>query len=169
MISLDLIALVILLVFVLQGLGRGFVASLTSVAGMVATFIIALFAHPALVALLESIGATVSVAMQLVLFFIVFLIVGRLLGYVVNIINNAFRVVSAIPFAKSIDRLLGGVFGLLEGLLIVVLLTGVLLSIPDLPLALRSAADASWIVRIATFVLGFGGIFIPDSWQNILP
>lgn len=157
-----------MLVFVLQGLGRGFVVSLTSLAGMVATFLIVLWAHPILVRLLEAIGASVSIVVQLILFFVAFLIIGRLLGSVVKIINNAFRVIKAIPFTKSIDRLLGGAFGLLEGILLVVLLTGILLSIPDLPQALQSVVDASWMVRVALFVLGFGALFLPDSWQSVL-
>ena len=163
----DLAVLIVITVFALQGFGRGFVASLTSLAGMVVTFIVALWAHPIILGLLESIGASLNITVQLVIFFIVFLIIGRVLGAVVKLINRAFRVITAIPFTKSIDRVLGGVFGLAEGILLAALLTVVVLSMPSLPESLQAAVDASWMIRVVVFVLGIGTMFLPDSWQSV--
>lgn len=51
-------------------------------------------------------------------FVILFVLVNRASAAVFFVINRIFRLLSFIPFLKSFNRLLGGIFGLLEGALL---------------------------------------------------
>ncbi|MBI2476805.1 CvpA family protein [Candidatus Uhrbacteria bacterium] len=157
--SFDLIFLVIVLVFVGQALVRGFVASAVSLVGLVATVAVTLFVHPVVFEWLRPFVGEKPV-WSIVAFAVLFLIVSQLVGYLAHAIIRVFRVISAIPFTKSIDRLLGGVFGLLEGVLFAGALTWFLVTYPVLPATLTQTVQTSWSARIIPWVIGAFTFFV---------
>ncbi len=168
MISLDIILLLVLLFFVMHGVGKGFVAAATGLAGLIFTGLVTVRAHPILLTWLEGAGANIPVVWQMVIFFVLFALFGYLIGLVVKAIVRVFKVISAIPFTKSIDRLVGAVFGFLEGVVMIFLLVFVLVSVPDMPQNLLDAVDSSWIVEGVLLILGTVSILMPESWRQIL-
>lgn len=58
-----------------------------------------------------------SVTAHIVAFILIFTIVNRLVGLVFWLIGKIFNLVSIIPFTKTINRLLGALFGFAEGVL----------------------------------------------------
>ncbi len=167
MISLDIILLLVLLFFVMHGVGRGFVAAATGLAGLIFTGLVTFRAHPVILTWLEGAGANIPIMWQMIMFFVLFALFGYLVGLVVKAIVRVFKVISAIPFTKSIDRLVGAAFGFLEGIVMIFLLVFVLVSVPDIPQNLTQAIDSSWIVEGALLILGAASILMPESWRQI--
>jgi uncharacterized membrane protein required for colicin V production len=168
MISLDIIFLVVLLLFVMHGIGRGLVAAATGLAGLIFTGIVTFRAHPVIMTWLEGAGANIPVFWQMIIFFVLFALFGYLVGLVVKFIVKIFKVISAIPFTKSIDRLLGAVFGFFEGIVMILLLVFILVSVPELSPPLVEAIDSSWIVEGVLLILGAVSIIFPASWQQLI-
>lgn len=56
---------------------------------------------------------------RLAAFILIFLIVSRLVGFGFSLLERVFHILTILPFLKSVNRLGGGIFGLLEGVLVV--------------------------------------------------
>lgn len=106
---LDVILLLAVFGFLLFGLWFGLVHTFGSFIGTVVGAAVAgqLYAFVP--------GTFASVAS----FIVITLVVSRLVGIGLVLIEKIFHIISIIPFVKSINRLGGGVFGLLEGVLFV--------------------------------------------------
>lgn len=117
MLLVDIILLVALLGFVGAGAKDGFVHTLGRLVGAVIGFVAArawsLKAAPVLSVFLPSGWA------RLVAFIIIFIVITRLVGFVFKLADGAFRILSILPFLKSINSLIGGVLGLVEGFIII--------------------------------------------------
>lgn len=163
---LDVALLLVIAFMVGTGAVRGFIASLLGLTGLVATAFVAIRAHPIIQDwLVLGFGASWSVGGQVLLFFAIFFVVSRLVGWGIRGLLRIFDVILAIPFTKSIDRLLGAVLGFIEGVILVALLVIVLLSVPSLPSEVAQAVDASWIVRGALVLIGVIEFLFPASWE----
>lgn len=164
--AIDLLLLLIVLFMIGAGAARGFVASSLGLAGLIVTAIVAIRAHPMIQNWLQiGAGAELSAGWNVVLFLILFLVVSRAIGWVVRAVLRVFDVVRAIPFTKSIDRMLGAVLGLAQGVILVILLVVVLISVTSLPPEVARAVDASWIVRGALLLTDALAFFFPESWD----
>lgn len=103
------------------GLWRGFVREAFSLATWVAAFVVASLFHPGMQQLLESTITTPSVraATAFAILFIATLIIGALLSRLLTALIE-------VTGLTGTDRALGIVFGLLRGLILVVVLVAVL-------------------------------------------
>ncbi len=115
---IDIILLVIVGAFVLFGLFFGLIHTLGSLIGAIIGIALASrFVEPTV----EMFGFLVGdgSAGRIIVFIILFIIVSRLVGLVFWVLEKVFGFVSFIPFAKSLNRLLGGIFGFIEGVIVV--------------------------------------------------
>ncbi len=124
--TVDWVLLAVLVLSLLVGLWRGLVFEVLSVLGWVAAFFLAQWFAPDVAALLPMSSASQSIryAAAFVLTFIVAVFVAGLLASIVR------KMVAAVGL-RPVDRLLGGVFGLVRGL---VLLLAVAVAISMTPL-----------------------------------
>ena len=113
--TVDIVLLAVLALFAISGLYYGFVKTLGSIVGMVAGMLIGSWG----VAILSSaIPFFARPLVAIVTFLIIAAIVGWIVGWFVNIAEAARKLVSIIPFLGTINHLLGGIFGLIEGIII---------------------------------------------------
>ena len=106
---LDVILLLAVFGFLLFGLWFGLIHTFGSLVG---TTVGALIAGQLYTIVPGAIG-------RIAAFIIIFVIVNRFVGFGFYLFERIFHILSIIPFLKSINRLGGGVFGLLEGFLVV--------------------------------------------------
>lgn len=115
---LDVIVLLVLVLTIVRGLMRGMVDTLFSLAAWVLAFVAgkwgAALAGPMLPGVMGSPATRYFLGFAVI--FLLVLIVGRLLGYAIASIINAIGL-------GTIDKVLGGVMGLVKGAVILVGLT----------------------------------------------
>lgn len=117
LIWIDVVILMIVALSCLFGLGRGFVREILSLLAWVAAILIARFYAPALSPMFAS--WVESVTMQYVVAFALLFIAVLVAGAIVN--GLVARLVD-VTGLKLTDRLLGAVFGVARGIVIVMLL-----------------------------------------------
>lgn len=115
--ALDWILLAILLVSIVMGLWRGLVVEVISLASWVVAFVLAQWLAPDVALRLPMAGATepVRYAAGFVVVFIATLVTGSLVAFVIK------KLLAAVGLGL-LDRLLGGAFGALRGLVVVLAL-----------------------------------------------
>src|SRR3989339_472790 len=141
MFLVDVVLLVIVGLFVLFGLFFGLIHTLGSLVGTILGIVVSTrLIDPAFDRLGFLFGG--GGAAKVILFIIIFLLISRIVGLLFWVVERAFGIVSIIPFAKSINRLLGAVFGFVEGVIVVgVVLFFALQYLPDD--AVRAALEQS--------------------------
>jgi uncharacterized membrane protein required for colicin V production len=115
---IDIIFIVIIAAFVFFGLFFGFVHTLGSLVGVVVAII---FSSRLVEPAMDTFGFLFGGgdAAKIILFIIIFFVISRLVGIIFWVIGKVWDIMSFIPFAKSIDRLLGGLLGFVEGIIVV--------------------------------------------------
>ncbi len=115
----DLLILIILAGFVLSGFIFGFVQSLGNLIGSAVALVLAnIFVGPVSTAIGSWFGVNSSLVSVFVFFFL-FVLIARLVGFGFWILAKMFGFLAWIPFAKTINRILGAGFGLIEGIIVV--------------------------------------------------
>ncbi len=114
----DIILLIILLGFVWFGFWFGLIYSIGSLVGIIAGIYIAgvwynQLAHWTLFIFQNNLNLA-----RIVCFIIIFIIVNRLIGFGFYLINKIFKIISLLPFLKTINRLGGAIIGFFEGILV---------------------------------------------------
>lgn len=110
----DGVILALVAISILFGLFRGFVREAFAVAGWIAAYVVAQLFHAPLQVLLADVIATPSLRLAAAWggLFLATLLLASLLGYMVRSLMESAG-------AGGLDRLAGGVFGLLRGLVLV--------------------------------------------------
>ena len=152
MMSMDIILLSILSIFILAGFFLGFVKSFGSFLGMLLSIIIAgnLFEGFAQTFRFIFLG-NVNLA-RIVVFTVLFILISKLLGIFFWIINSLFKIVSVVPFVKSINRILGALLGLVEGVFAIGMVLFMMLKFPlatDISLMLATSKVAKALLMAA--------------------
>ncbi len=111
----DIGLLVILLIFVGNGLAKGLIRLLGQVVGLIVASYVASHFYLTFYAWGQDMVNWGEGTEKFLSFLIVFTLVTSLVGVVFIIIEKLFNLISIIPFTKTINRLLGGVLGLFEG------------------------------------------------------
>ena len=159
--SLDWICLAVLLVSLLVGAWRGLVVEVLSVLSWLAAFVLAQWFAPDVAAKLPMAGAAepVRYAAGFVLVFVGTLFAGALIGFLVS------KLLSAVGLG-FINRLLGALFGVLRGVLLILAATVVVGMTPW-----KSSAEwqASTGARWATATLGILKPVLPQEFGKYLP
>jgi membrane protein required for colicin V production len=154
---LDLILVLILFFFTASGLRFGLIHTLGALVGTVVGVLIAGNYFEEGAELIKGVLLNNVNLARVFAFIIIFVLSSRLVGLVFWIIDRAFKVVSIIPFLKSINRLAGAILGFLEG---AVILGIILIFIDKFPFseAIIPAIDGS---SVAQWLLGYGKILAP--------
>lgn len=139
---LDIIIGIFLLAFVYNGLRKGFIKSVLGLLGLIVIIILIIkIGNPVKIMLIRELGIqeilAVILSYILIIFFItiVIKIIGWMLSKIINVLN-----------ASCLDRLLGMVFGLLNGVLIIAIIL-VLLDITPLRKSVRQFTNDSISVQ----------------------
>ncbi|HXD07447.1 MAG TPA: CvpA family protein [Burkholderiaceae bacterium] len=144
----DIAMLLALAASVVVGLLRGFTYELMSLAGWVVAFLCARFAGPAVMPLLSlgAQGSGLNVAAAYACVFIAALLAWGLLSWAVK------KLVQASPL-NAADRMLGGAFGALRALLLLVVVAALVMLTPAVASAAwRQSMGASALSRLIEFV-----------------
>ncbi|NQV11862.1 CvpA family protein [Candidatus Uhrbacteria bacterium] len=166
MMFLDLIILGLIAGFAIYGFSVGFVHTLSSLIGTVFSIIVAVHTHVTVAFwILPDIMAGQFWA-QITVFFFILALGSKLVQILVEVIGKAFDVVSIIPFTKTINRILGVVVGLLEGVLIAGAALFVAISLPGLPESFQLALDNSVMASTVMFVAMMLGAIFPEASER---
>lgn len=165
MFLVDVILLVIVGLFVLFGLFFGLVHTLGSLIGTILGIVVSTrLIDPAFDRFGFLLGGG-GVA-KVVLFVIIFLLVSRLIGLLFWVAEKVLGIFAILPFAKSINRLLGAVFGFVEGVVVVgVVLFFALQYLPDA--AVRAALEQSAVANYLLATVAALQVLFPESVRVI--
>jgi len=157
MILFDLILLLVLGGFVLYGLWFGLINTLGVLVGTIAgAFLAARWYEPVADWAGFIFGGHANLA-KVVCFLILFVIINRLVGLLFWLIDKIFSFFKIIPFLSTINRLLGAVFGFLEGILVLGLTLFVAERYPLGDWFVNSLADS----KVAHYLITVGKILMP--------
>lgn len=114
----DLICFMIIGGFALFGLWFGLVHTLGSLLGTVlGVFLAFRWYAPFATWLMQLTGWTGNFP-KVIVFVIAFLIVNRLVGLLFFFLDKVLSIITTLPFINGLNRLLGGIFGVLEGIIV---------------------------------------------------
>ena len=113
--SLDFFILTFILIFLIRGLFRGFVRELTTVIGLILGYLVAIsYIHILTSILLEHFPTLPNSLVDILCFSALFILTNIILRLIANIITQTLK----FAMLGWLNRLLGGLFGLLKSLLI---------------------------------------------------
>lgn len=142
---LNLLLVVALLGFVGAGLKDGFVHTAGRLIGAVVGFILARsFSITA--------GSIIGVLVpsgwaRFIAFAVIFFFVTEIIGFIFKLADGAFKILSIIPFLKTINNFLGAILGIVEGVIIVGGCIWVLENF-DLISSITKMLEASWLAGV---------------------
>lgn len=116
---IDIILIILIAAFAVHGLWFGFIRTLGNGVGLIVGAIVASQYTGTAVDYLGFLFAGNTTVAGIVLFLLILLITQRLVGFVFWIIDRFFGFLKWLPFVGFINRLLGGILGLAEGLVLV--------------------------------------------------
>jgi uncharacterized membrane protein required for colicin V production len=116
--TIDIILIVILAGFTFYGLFFGFIRTIGSLIGLLAGLWVASHFYLIAFELGQKIFFGYEGIGKIIAFLLIFTLVNRLVVFGFGLLDNAFDIISIIPFLKSINRLAGGIFGFLMGVII---------------------------------------------------
>ena len=158
---IDIVLIVLIGAFVLFGLFFGLFHTLGSLAGTVAGIIFASRLIDPAFATFGFLfgGGTVA---KVILFFLIFFLINRLIGLGFWFLSKFFSFFSWIPFLRSFNRLFGGLFGFLEGVVVVgVVLFYAMQVLPED--TLRNALETSRVADFLITTMGIMQVFFPEA------
>jgi uncharacterized membrane protein required for colicin V production len=112
---IDILALIILAVFVWKGVKLGLIEA---VGGIIGLFIGAFAAgryYPQGAAMIGKLTFGHEILANIIAFLLIFAIINRAVALIFWVVGRIFNLVAIIPFLKSFNYFLGGLFGVLEG------------------------------------------------------
>lgn len=113
----DIVLIIIIAGFGLFGFWFGIVHTIGSLVGTVAgAFIASRFYEPLAGWLMGVTGWGENVS-KVVMFIVIFIVINRLVGFGFWLADRVFSIVTDLPFIRSLNRLLGLLFGVFEGML----------------------------------------------------
>ena len=145
---IDVILGIFILIFVINGIRKGFIASVLHVLGLlVALFLIAKIGYEVRIALMEqfTMNATIATIIAYILIFLVIMLIAKIIIVILK------KIVTFLNL-KFLDRILGALFGILSGILILAILLIILDISPISEIVTKGTKDSqvTSIVRIFT-------------------
>jgi membrane protein required for colicin V production len=115
---IDIFLFLILLGFVYNGISKGFIKLLGRIVALVLGIILTSHLYiPIYLFLNQFFSLNESIA-KISIFILTYIILNRIINWLFVLIEKVYKLLSIIPFTKFINKLLGAILGLLEGLLI---------------------------------------------------
>lgn len=115
----DIVLLIIISSFALFGLWFGLVHTLGSLIGTVfGVYLASRYYEPAANWVINFSGWNQNYV-KVIIFVITFMLITRLVGFIFLIMEKVLTIFTRLPFIHGLDRLLGAVFGAVEGAIVV--------------------------------------------------
>lgn len=163
---LDLILLLAIFMFVAFGFALGFVHALGALIGIIVGAWVATAFYLPIAEWIEPIFMGNAAAAALASFLFLFILTNRLFGIIVWLLDKSFKLISIIPLTKTLNRLLGAAFGLLEGTFIVGLVMAFLLRL-DFFTWLNDHVAGSVVARVIIFITSLIGPILPELFRHL--
>ena len=162
---IDVILIVFVVIFIVTGYTLGFVHTLGSFLGaIVGVFVASHLSVPIGNALAPVFGGNTQVV-TIVVFAIIYLLASRLFGFLFYLIEKSLGLAAKLPFLRTADHLLGGIFGFLEGLVAVaafVYFVGSVLPNEWVQNLVKSSQVGSWLLSTFDFLKNL----LPEAIRN---
>lgn len=153
----DVILLIIVGGFVLFGVWFGFFHTLGSLLGTIfGVYLASRYYEVAADWLVATTGWGQNVS-RVLMFAIAFLLINRIVGLAFWLLNRFFKLLTKLPFIKSLDKLFGGLLGFFEGMITIGF---ILYFIGKFPFSER-LSDAVLASDVAPYALSMIDIFLP--------
>ncbi len=117
--TIDIIILVILALFVYKGVKLGLIEAIGGIIGLFVGAYMAGRYYEQVGDMLTGLLFNSEILANVLAFILVFIVVNRAIALLFWIIDKIFHVIAIIPFLKSFNHLLGGIFGLIEGVIFI--------------------------------------------------
>jgi len=155
----DIGLIVITLIFVANGLRKGLIRLLGQVVGLIIASYVASHFYLTFYEWGKDMVSFSEGTEKFLAFIILFILVTSVIGIVFVAIEKIFDLISIIPFTKTINRLLGGALGLLEGSLALGLILFVAARYAWVGglfgSQLVNSKVAPWLINVANIVMPF--------------
>ena len=158
---IDILLLVIIAAFIFFGFFFGLVHTIGSLIGTLVGIVVATHYVDAAFSTFGFLfgGGQFS---RVVVFVILFVLTSRLIGLLLWIFERVLYFFTLIPFASTINRLLGAMFGFAEGILVVGIITFYAMQVlPDD--TLLSALEGSFMAKYLVAIMRAMQVFFPES------
>ena len=156
----DIVLIAIAALFILAGLYHGFIRTLGSLVGLVGGIFLAIFG----IQWLNTIWPISDYQIvQIIAFVLILAIASQLIGWIFELLDRAYKLLTIIPFISGINKLLGGILGVLEAF---VILSGVIyyttnqLSDGWLKDAILNSQVVDWLGWAGNWIMWIVGLFI---------
>ncbi|MFH1207011.1 MAG: CvpA family protein [Patescibacteria group bacterium] len=116
--TLTIILLIIFFGFIVAGFFFGLIHTIGAVLGAVAGVWIASHFYEQISPFIQFFMIKGPVA-DVIAFIAILLVVSRLIGFMVHMLDQGFKIISIVPFASSINRLGGALFGFIEAAFVI--------------------------------------------------
>lgn len=153
----DIILLILIGGFAMFGFWFGLIHTLGSLVGTVlGAYLASRYYEPMADWLIGITGWGENVS-RVVMFIIAFIVINRFVGFVFWILEKLFSIITRLPFIRSLDRLLGLLFGILEGFITIGL---IFYFIARFPLSEKIMA---WIEasKVAPYAIDIAEVLLP--------
>lgn len=153
----DIILLIIIGGFAMFGLWFGLVHTLGSLVGTIlGAYIASRYYEQAAEILINITGWEANIS-RVIMFIIAFVVINRLVGLAFWFVDKILSVITKLPFVNSLNRFLGIILGLVEGILTIGL---IIFFVERFPLSERFMG---WVAAspIAEFTSNFANVLIP--------
>ena len=160
---LDIILLVLLFLSLWLGFWRGLVKTLSAIIGLIAGIFLAGIFYTDVVAWITQYVSWSESVLNVIVFILILIIAGRIADF---ILNGLFKFVSFLPFIKTINRLAGAAFGLVQGVIILGLVLFIYSKYPFWE-ALDSVIIDSQVAPALTFLIKFALLLLPSALKEI--
>jgi membrane protein required for colicin V production len=154
---IDIILLLIIGGFGLAGIWFGLIHTLGSLVGTLLGVYIASRYYEVLADWLQSIFGWVGNTPKVIVFIVAFLVINRLVGFGFWFLEKFFSIFTRLPFVRSLNRLLGLIFGISEGIITVGI---VIYFIERFPLSLPYMSHLA-NSQIAPYTVGIATLLLP--------
>jgi len=115
---LDLILIVSLFISFLTGFWRGLIKSLGAFVGLiVGVFIAGVFYTDLAIWVSEYLSWSEKI-LNVIAYIVILIITAKVVDIIFRLLDKTFKFFAVIPFLKTVNRLAGGAFGLLQGVIL---------------------------------------------------
>jgi len=155
---LDFILLLILFGFLWFGFWFGLIHALGGLVGAIAGAWLAGHFYGALASPIEQLFGYQGPWLRLASFLAIFIVANRLVGFGFYLFDKSFAFLIRLPFLKTIDRLAGGVLGIVEGALVIGLTLILAVNHLNMPELINNAITTS---GVAFGLQAFAAVLVP--------
>lgn len=164
----DLALIIIILGFVINGLFKGIIKMTGSI---VALFLGIFFASRLYLTFYSFISSYISGqenVLKIISFIVILLLSAKIIELLFNIIEKIFKLAAFIPGSRFLNNILGAVFGLFLGSLLLGIIIHFLGHYLDLSGSVSNLINNSKIVPLLLSVNKISIVFLPESLKSVI-